>query len=181
MKNWIVLFLLCGFQTLTAQTLTGFSARFNDAFVDWDIYVDSIDGSAGNLTMTWQHPDDWTQWSYRLGDRSGSIKTKWQKDLTQWEVRGENKTVSAQMMWTNDPRQWRVTDNTFSLELKCRFGNNWNEWIVDDSKRGYFRVITRYDNDPRDWIIEDELDPSVSLPMKMTLLYLVLINSVPKR
>ncbi len=181
MKRIAFLLLLPLFQNLSAQTLTSFSARFNDAFVDWDIYVDSIDGSAGNLTMTWQHPDDWTQWSYRMGDRSGNIKTKWQKDLTQWETRGENKTVSAQMIWTNDPRQWRVTDNKFSLELTCRFGNNWNEWLVDDSKRGYFRVITRYENDPRDWIIEDELDPSVSFPMKMTLLYLVLFNSVPKR
>ncbi len=180
MKQLLFLFLFFIFQNLTGQTLTGFSARYNDAFVDWDIYVDSLDESAGNLTMTWQRPDDWTQWSYRLGDHSGNIKTKWQKDFTQWEARGDNKTISAQMVWSNDPREWRVTNNTFSLELKCRFGNNWNEWIVDDSKRGYLRVSTRYENDPRDWIIEDELDPSVSLTMKMTLVYLVLYNSVPK-
>lgn len=180
MKNWFVLLLLLFVQTLSAQVLTGFNTRYNDAFVDWEIYVDSLDDAAGNLTMTWQHPDDWTQWSYRLGDKSGNIKTKWQKDISLWEIRGDNKTVSAQMMWSNDPREWRITDNKFSLELKCRFSGNFNEWIVDDSKHGSFRVFTRYENDPRDWIIEDELAPSVSLPMKMTLLFLVLFNSVPK-
>ncbi|MBL7816632.1 MAG: hypothetical protein JNL70_16545 [Saprospiraceae bacterium] len=181
MRHILLCLLLSANLPLSAQVLTGFSARYNNSFVDWDIYVDSLDNSAGNLTMTWQNPDDWTQWSYRMGDISGNIKTKWQKDLTQWETRGSNKTISAQMMWSNDPREWRVTDNKFSLEIKCRFGNNWNEWIVDDSKRGFFRVITRYENDPRDWLIEDELDPSVSFPMKMTLLYLVMFNSVPKQ
>ena len=179
MKQLFIVYLLFWIGSLSAQVLTGFNARYNDAFVEWEVYADSID-AAGNLTMTWQHPDDWTQWSYRLGDRSGNIKTKWQKDISQWEVRGDNKTISVQMMWSNDPREWRITDNKFSLELRCKFAGNFNEWVVDDSKRGYFHVYTRYENDPRDWIIEDELDPSVSLPMKMSLLFLVLFNSVPK-
>jgi hypothetical protein len=180
MKNWILLFLLFFVPTLSAQVLTGINTRYNDAFVDWEIYIDSIDGSAGNLTMTWQNPDDWTQWAYRLDDKTGNIKTKWQKDISLWEVRGGNKTISAQMVWSNDPREWRVTNNDFSLELKTRFKQNFDEWVVEDDKRGTFRVLTRYQNDPTDWIIEDELDPSVSLPMKMTLLFLVLFNSVPK-
>jgi hypothetical protein len=180
MKNCFALFMLLLAQTLSAQVLTGINTRYNDAFVDWEIYVDSLDDAAGNLTMTWQNPDDWTQWSYRMGDVSGNIKTKWQKDISLWEIRGGNKTVSAQMMWSNDPREWRITNNDFSLELKTRFKQNFDEWVIEDSKHGYFRVLTRYQNDPRDWIIEDELDPSVSLPMKMTILFLVLFNSVPK-
>ena len=179
MKNWFAFVLFCFVQTLPAQVLTGFNARYNDAFVEWEVFADSIE-AAGSLTMTWQKPDDWTQWSYRLDDKTGTIKTKWQKDISQWETRGENKTVSAQMMWSNDPREWRITNNQFSLELKCRLNGNFNEWVIDDSKRGTFRVFTKYENDPRDWIIEDELTPSVSLPMKMTILFLVLFNSVPK-
>jgi hypothetical protein len=163
-----------------AQILTGFSSRHSDAFVDWDLYVDSLDGSAGNLTMTWQHPDDWTQWSYRIGEHSGNIRTKWQKDFNQWEFRGDGKVVSAQTIWSGNFREWRLTNNQFSIELRCKFGNQSNDWLVDDGKRGYFRAYTQIETDPRDWIVEDELDPSVPLAMKMALVYLVIFSSVPK-
>jgi hypothetical protein len=164
---------------LNAQTLTGISVKYNDAYVDWTIYTNDEDVE-GNLTMTWQSPDDWSQWTYRIGEHTGTIKTKWNKDLSHWEIRGDNKIISAQQTWQGDNRQWRITNNSFSLDLKCKYGNNWNDWEVDDSKRGKFSVLTAYQNDPRDWNIEDETTEEVPLTMKMTIVFLSIINSVPK-
>lgn len=177
-------FIFCLFlnaSDLDSQTLTGISARFNDAFVDWDVFADSLETEKGNLQMTWQQPDDWTNWNYRLDEKTGTIKTKWSRDLERWETRGENKIISAETIFKGDKRQWRVTNNDFSLELTCTDYQNGEQWTVEDSRRGKFSIYTERQHDPRDWLIDDTLDPSVSLPMKMTLVFLALLNTVPKR
>lgn len=177
-------FVFCLFFTFgnaQSQILTGISARFNDAFVDWDVFADSVDTDKGNLLMTWQNPDDWTNWSYRLGEKTGTIKTKWSRDLEHWETRGENKIISAETIFTGDKRQWRVTNNSFSLELACTDYQNGEQWTVEDSRRGRFTIYTELQRDYRDWVVEDELDSSVSLPMKMTLVFLAILNTVSKR
>lgn len=179
MKRLLILFCLIAFYKTDAQILTGASAKFNDSFVEWEILTDD-DNTEGSLTMTWQQPDDWTQWSYRVGEKTGNIKTKWLKDPSLWELRGENKIIAMQQVWSNDPRFWRITDNTVSMELKSRFGLNFQEWNVDEGKRGKISIFMEYSNDPRDWVIEDELDESITFPMKMAIVFLVIYNSVPK-
>ena len=179
MKKWIILISFFVFYKTQAQILTGISARYNDAFVEWDIFTDN-ENEKGTLTMTWQSPDDWTQWSYRIGEKTGTIKTKWLKDPSLWEIRGGNKIISMQMVWNNDPRFWRITDNTVSIDLKSRFGMDFQEWTVNEGKRGKLSIWMEHYNDPRDWAIEDELDPSIPLSMKMATVFLAIFNSVPK-
>lgn len=163
-----------------SQKIIGIAAKYNDAFVEWELYSDDTK-DVGSLVMTWQQPDDWSQWTYRLGEKSGTIKTKWNKDFSQWEVRGDNKIITAQMIWNGDPRQWRITDNVTTLELKTKWGNQLTEWIIDDSKKGYFSMYMEAQNDPRDWVTEDELDENISFPMRMTIIFLTMFNSCPKR
>ena len=180
MKKILSLLILLSYLQLEAQRLTEISAKFNDAFVEWEFYTDDND-DAGMLNMIWQNPDDWSQWNYRIGEKTGTIKTKWNKDFSQWELRGENKIITAQMIWNGDPRQWRITDNSMTLELKTKWGNQLTEWVVDDNKKGQFYMYMDVQNDPRDWQIEDELDETVSFPMKMALVFLTMFNSVPKK
>jgi hypothetical protein len=177
---FLMYFFTLSAERLDSQTLTGISARFNDAFVDWDVFADSLETDKGNLQMTWQQPDNWTNWNYRLGEKTGTIKTKWSRDLDRWETRGENKIIGAETIFTGDKRQWRVTNNDFSLEFTCTDYQNGEQWTVEDSRRGRFLIYTELQRDSRDWLIEDELDPSVSLPMKMTLVFLAILNTVPK-
>ena len=180
MKQLTLIFCLAWYlNPLISQTLTGISARYNDAFVDWDVFADSLDDK-GNLQMTWQRPDDWTKWTYRLGEKTGSLKTKWSRDLEHWETRGDNKIISAEPVFMGDKRQWRVTNNDFSIELTCTDYQNCEQWTVEDPKRGRFIIYTDQRRDLRDWLIEDELDPSVSLPMKMTLVFLAILNTVQR-
>lgn len=178
-----VLLLLSG--ATNAQILRGLSARFNDAFVDWEVFVSLEDDDEkeekGNLTMTWQNPDDWSQWSYRIGDATGNVKTQWARDFDRWEIRGDNKVITASTLFKGDYRQWRITDNNFSVELTCNDRFRCEEWTVDDVKHGKMTIITHVPTDFRDWDINDELDPSVSFPMKMAILFVATFSSVPKR
>jgi hypothetical protein len=160
------------------QTLLGLSSRFNNAFVDWDVYADSI--QTGNISMTWQQPDNWGEWSYRIGEKSGTIKTKWSENFTLWELRGDNKIITAQPVFPGNVCSWRITDNNFSLELNCRNGNDPNEWTVEDPKRGTFFIYTNVANDQRDWVIDDNLSDAIPFPMRMMLTFIALFNSVPK-
>lgn len=166
--------------TVVGQKITGISAKYNDAYVEWELFSDDTD-EIGSLSMTWQQPDDWSQWTYRLGEKSGTIKTKWNKDFSQWEIRGDNKVITAQMIWNGDPRQWRITDNNITLEFKTKWGNQLTEWVIEDSNKGYFSMYMEAQNDPRDWIMEDELNENVSFPMKIAILFLGMFNSCPKR
>ena len=186
MKKYFLILFVFSFQySVHGQVLTGISARYNDAYVDWDVFAaDSVEDIVGNLVMTWQNPDDWTQWTYRIGEKAGSIKPKWGRaggnNVTEWDIRGEGKIISASPLFIGDYRQWRVTNNDFSIELRCQDTPFCRKWVVQDEAHGIFIIYLNNDYDFRDWIIEDELDPSVSLPMKMTLVFLAMLNGVPK-
>ena len=174
----VVFFCVALCSVAQTQTMLGLATRFNNAYVDWDIYVDS--NETGNLSMTWQQPDKWSDWNYRIGEKSGTIKTKWSDDFSFWELRGDNKIITAQPVFSGEPCAWRITDNNFSLELTCRNNTDWNEWSVEDTKRGTFFIYTDAANDPRDWVIDDNLSATVPFPMRMMLVFIALINSVPK-
>ena len=179
LKLPIIFFFLGLFiNTANTQTLLGLSTRFNNAFVEWDVYADSI--QTGNISITWQQPDNWGEWNYRVGEKSGTIKTKWSEDFTMWELRGDNKIITAQPVYPGNPCAWRITDNNFSLVLSCRNGNDSNEWAVEDEKRGTFFIYTDVANDPRDWVIDDNLSNTVPFPMHMMLTFIALFNSIPQ-
>lgn len=180
LKRFILLIVVICFNHFAqTQTMTGVSTRFNNAFVDWDVYVDS-NVEKGNISMTWQQPDRWSDWNYRIGEKSGTLKTKWADDFSLWELRGDNKIITAQPVFSGEPCAWRITDNNFSLELTCRNNTDWNEWSVEDTKRGTFFIYTDVANDPRDWIIDDNLTTDVPFSMRMMLVFLAVFNSVPK-
>ncbi len=98
-----------------------------------------------------------------------------------WEFRGDNKIITARTVFNNDPTQWRITDNSTTLLLKSRWTNTLDEWSLRSDDYGDFRLYTKWKNDPREWIIEDELDTAIPLPMKMAALFLVVFHNAPKK
>lgn len=166
--------------TVYSQQLSGITARWSDAFTEWVIFAEDADGP-GELRLRWSSQDDWTEWEYRMGDALGQVRLKWGDDKNEWEIRGENQIVSARTLWKDDFREWRITDNTQQITLRSRYGNTRDEWEIRDADVGLFNMYTAYQGDPRDWIIVDELDASISTPMKMALVFIALYNSIPKQ
>lgn len=172
-----------------SQTISTVSSRWSDSFVEWDIYApaqtddeDAEEPLYGELKLRWLNiRDDFSEWTYELGGKRGTIRQKWKSDPSQWELRTyEGDVITMKAPWSNDVTEWRVTDNTLTLTLKSRWTNQFDEWLVEDNNRGRFYVYTLQSGDPRDWAIEDNLNDEVSEPMKMALIFLVLFQCSPK-
>ncbi len=164
---------------VSAQILTGLSARWNDDFSEWLILTDDEDVE-GELNMTWRMQNDWSSFDYRIEEGAGTIKIKWRDNPNEWETRGDNEIITARTRWKDDPREWRVTDNDKTFLLKSKWGNNANVWQIKNEEYGYFEMYMNYRDDFREWVIIDELGEEVSLAMKMTMVFLVMYNSTPK-
>lgn len=170
-----------------SQTISTVSSRWSDSFVEWDIFspADSEEEEEtlyGELKLRWLNiRDDFSEWTYELGGKRGTIRQKWKNDPTQWELRTyEGDVITMKAPWSNDATEWRVTDNSLSLTLKSRWTNQFDEWLVEDTRRGKFYLYTLQSGDPRDWAIEDNLNEEISEPMKMALIFLVIFQSSPK-
>lgn len=178
---------------LHAQTISTVSTRWNDSFVEWDIYasegLDEPDSAEppeevlyGELKLRWLNVrDDFSEWTYELNGERGTIKQKWKNDPTQWELRTyTGDVVTMRASWSNDFSEWRVTNNSFSLLLGSHWKNRLDEWLTDDPNRGRFYIYTLRESDPRDWAVEDSLSEEVNEPMKMALIFLAIYHSTPK-
>lgn len=175
----LIFAMLPGVGTLTAQQLTGISTQWNDSFAEWVIYTD-VEGEEGQLRLRWTAREDWREWEYRIGEQFGTIRAKWPDRLDEWEVRGDNIIVTARAMWRNDPRQWRISGpNGRNYRWNSRYSNVLEEWVVGSEDYGFMELYTAYSGDPRDWVIVDELD--ASLPERMMLIFLTIMNSTPKQ
>ena len=173
-------FLFFSISSAKAQYLSGISTLWSDSFVEWEIFTDDEE-IVGELKMRWQMQEDWSEWDYRLEDAIGSIKQKWKNNSNEWELRGGNQIITARTIYRDDFTEWRITDNTKTLILKTRFGNNGNEWILEGKGYGFMEIFTEWENDPRDWLIVDELSEEIDLPMKMGAIFLAIYQSSPKQ
>lgn len=193
---WSILLLLATALPAGAQTFSGISTRWSDSFVEWEIFALAADTIPeeeeaseapdeelyGEMKLRWLDlREDWSEWDFNLGEERGTIKMKWKDDPSQWELRTfDGAVVTMRAAWNNDFTEWRVTDNSFSLTLRSRWTNQFDEWQVEDAVRGNFYLYTVYRGDPRDWVIEDGLDASVSQQMKLALVFLTIFHSTPR-
>lgn len=189
-------FCLCS-PELSAQslTMTTISSRWQDSFVEWEIFAtpaptehDSEEPEEpeeelyGEFKLRWLNVrDDFSEWDYELSGQRGTIRQKWKDDPQQWELRSYSGTViTMRTAWNNDLKEWRVSDNSVSLNLRSRWTNQLDEWIVEDDKYGKFYLYTLRNRDPRDWAIEDSLDPDLSEEMRLALAFIAIFHSIPK-
>ncbi len=174
-KLFLLLSFMVALSCIHAQELTGIATKWSDSFTEWVIFTDDEE-LEGELRLRWLSNNDWSEWEYRVGDASGSIRLKWKPNQNEWEVRGDNEIVTMRTVWNNDFREWRISADK-TLTLKCRHGNLFDEWELDSSD---FRIATVWEGDPRDWLIEDRLGDEVSLPVKMAVVFIAVFNSTPK-
>lgn len=173
--------------------MTTIGCRWQDAFVEWEIFatpraVDLEEGEEpteelyGELKLRWLNiRDDWSEWDYELGGQRGTIRQKWKDDPQQWELRNYGSTViTMRTAWTGDLKEWRVSDNSITLNIRSKWTNQLDEWLVQDDTYGSLYLYTLRSRDPRDWAIDDRLDPAISEEMKLALIFLVIFNSSPK-
>ncbi|MDB4443084.1 MAG: hypothetical protein P8M17_04560 [Saprospiraceae bacterium] len=163
----------------TSQILFGFETRWSDDFREWTIFTDDEE-KEGNLNMRWQQQMDWSEWDYRIGESTGSIKLKFKNDPSVWEVRGDGEIITMRMKWNNDVNEWTISDGSTKITLKAAYNNNLNDWKIVENKFGTFELFMEWQDDPRNWTVIDEMDKKISLPFRMALSFLGIIHSIPK-
>ena len=166
-----------------AQThvLYALHSKWDDAFFEWELQTDMEDVQ-GELTMRWPMQRDFTQWDFNLDELHGQISLKFPSGLQQWEVRIGNELALVQQQWQNDFTRWRITDNDVTVHFNTKYGNTPFEWKMREAERyGKFLVYTEYDQDPRDWVIIDELSNEISLPIKLGMAFIAMYQVIPKR
>ncbi len=186
-------FCLLTFASAQTPTMTTIGCRWQDSFVEWELFstlrqADLEEGEVaeeelyGNLKLRWLNVrDDWSEWDYELGGQRGTIRQKWKDDPQQWELRSySGSIITMRTTWSGDLKEWRVSDNSISLHIKSKWTNQLDEWLVQDSNYGKFYLYTLRARDPRDWAIEDNLNPVISEEMKLAMIFLVIFNSSPK-
>jgi hypothetical protein len=178
MKKWLLYTLLFASFQSHAQMLTGISTKWNDTYGEWNLYTDDPE-LEGELHLRWLTNNDWTEWEYRLGDVTGTIRRKWKDNPNEWEIRSSSDIVTMRTLYANNFHEWRITGKQ-TLTWKSRYGNNSNEWLLDDNKSGSFQMLTVWEGNPGDWIVEDELDEAINLPTKIAMVFLVVVHSSPK-
>ncbi|MBP7821911.1 MAG: hypothetical protein KA010_03230 [Saprospiraceae bacterium] len=165
---------------LTAQSpLFGIYTKWSDSFVSWEI-INEDEDVVGSIEQLWMQQNNWKEWRVEIDGHSGIIRQKWKDDPSQWNVTLDEEIVNAQTRWTGDFKNWRITNNDIALNLECKYGNVINEWLINDKNYGTLRLRTLEENDPRDWIIEDDLDESVPIAIRMAAVFLAVFNSSPK-
>lgn len=179
MKFYFLILFTFIIQWASAQYLTGIATEWSDSFAEWNLFTDD-DNLEGELEMRWKMQNDLTDWQYRLGDQTGRIKLKWRDNPNEWEIRGDNEIITARTLWNNKFREWRIKSKDTQFTLRCKYGNTIDEWEIRNSSKGSFEIYTNWEGDPRDWIIEDNLDESVSLATKMAMVFIATFHSIPR-
>ncbi len=162
-----------------AQALTAVYTRYDDSFGEW--YFLTQEEEEGTLNLRWLFDQNWTEWDYRLGELSGSIETKWKDSPKEWELRGGNHIVTARTVWPDDFKEWRINDGSHTFTLRSRWSNRLDEWELRNSNYGHWAMYTVYEGDPRDWIVEEELDADIPFETRLMMAFLVLFHASPKQ
>ena len=176
-----------------APVMTTIGCRWQNSFVEWEIFskirnADLEEGEEteeeyyGELKLRWLNVrDDWSEWDFDLGGQRGTIRQKWKDDPQQWELRSYTGVIiTMRTAWNGDFKEWRVSDNSITLNIKSKWTNQLDEWLVQDDTYGNFYLYTLRSRDPRDWAIEDNLDASVSMPMRMALVFISVFHGSPR-
>lgn len=164
---------------LQAQDIVGVSTVWSDSFREWE-YLTPDEYRSGRLYMRWPSNDDWTQWDFRMGDTTAEMRLMWRDNPNEWQIRCLGVTVSARTVWPGQFNEWRLQDDTHKLVIKTRFGNLLDQWELRSDTHGTFNMHTYWENDPRDWVVEDGLDTDVSYAMRLALIFIATYHSTPK-
>jgi hypothetical protein len=162
------------------QVFIGASAAYDNSFREWAIDVDDDDFEV-SIKQRWQMQNDWTEWDVDFNGKDAAIRQKWKNNPAQWELRMDKEIITMKTRWNNDFNEWLISDGKTELILETSFPGQPQEWVVKKSDLGRFKMFMFYQNDPRDWEIEDALKEEVSDAMRLAITFTVLINSCPKK
>jgi len=174
----LLLVLLLLFFQGQSQSIIALETKWHDSFKEWTIHTegDSIEGS---LEILWKLDDDWTEWTFEIGDLVGQAKQRF-NDPGFWEFRSGQEIITAQTVWSRDFTQWRLTDGEYIIKLRSKYRDMPVLWYSEGEQYGYIDIFREYEDDPSLWLIDDSLEEEISPLYRMAMIFLVIYHSTPK-
>lgn len=173
-----LLFFFLGGTHLCGQELYAINASWSDSFVEWSFVT--ADEEEGSFGVRWPNRENWTEWVFEFDGYNGTLRMKWDNNPNIWELRSGGEVINIKTKWRNDFSEWRLSDGNNQLTFESRYTNNISEWRLKDNHFGDFTLKTEWENDPRDWNIYDDLPESITLEMKLGMVFIAVINSIPR-
>jgi hypothetical protein len=161
------------------QHMVGAETRYNNSFREWILLTEDED-IEGELRLRWTFSNDWSAWDLSVGDITATIEQKWTDDPNLWVIRCEGVTVNAKTAKAGEFHRWKLSDGNHQINWESKYSNIKEEWEIDSSEDLIFQMYTRWEGDPRDWTIVDELPEDISQAMKVAMIFLTLHFSTPR-
>ena len=160
--------------------LTEVHSRWNDRFDEWEILTE--DGSSQSvyyLSLSWPLQRNWEEWRLEGEDLQAIIRTKWRGDLSTWEVRSNDEIIVIKQVYRNDPGQWEIRSGDTREIISTQWPGNPSQWHMP-RRRGEWVMAMDREFDPRDWIIEDYLENTLSPLVRLSAVFITLWQTIPK-
>lgn len=186
MKHIFVFFLLLP-TYCSAQYLLEAYTIYNDTFREWGFISESYDEDAngwfeseGSMSLTFANRNDWSSWQIELDDIDVECRLKWTNNPNHWVMYTPDDLITIRTVWRNDFRKWKITSRSHTISIKSKYANQSDEWLIDSKSKGSWTMFTDSEGDPREWIIEDDLDTTVDVYHKLAMCFIVLTHSSPR-
>jgi hypothetical protein len=160
------------------QRITAIENTWPDSFKEWTLYTEG-DSLEGSWEMLWQLENDWSEWTFELGDLRGQIKQKFNNPGF-WEFRAGDEIVTAKILWAGDFGEWRFSDGTHIIKLKSKYYDIPWLWFSKGEDFGYIDIYREYENDPKLWLVEDFLSEEISTLYRIAMIFISIYHSSPK-
>lgn len=151
---------------------------WDDRFTEWEI-IDEETGDQGEIRLRWTFPLDWSVWDIRWGDTTAEFSLSWKDNPEQWDLIMGSKRVTARTRWPGDLSEWRIQYDGETIIWRPIDRMRPDIWETENLKRVPFRMYTLYEDDPRDWVIEEELREDV-FPLRLMLIMLAVYHTMPR-
>ena len=154
----------------------GMSSVYDDSAVEWTIYsLDSQDNEVeSSVRAKWPNKKPWTEWQFDHLDYYWDMYMRFQTNPQHWFLDTDEINISIKQKWRNDITEWIIKYDNVRLKWKTDFGNDVTQWYFEDKKLGFMEMWVTYENDTRDWEIEDQA-PNVPDEVKLAMMLITVI------
>jgi len=168
---------------LASQYVNQVYTVWDDSFTEWAFETEHFEDGEwivkeGILRLRYLNRDDWSERTYEHEGLYLDIKLKWKDNPNFWEMRTPEGIITAKTVWRNDRSVWRIQGQQYKLTLASKYKNSFDEWELRKNDMGQWHTMTKWEGDPRNWLVTDDMEGEVGIPYKVMFSFLVFITSI---
>lgn len=160
-----------------SQVITGIGTKYADDLTEWIFYTEE-DEEIGTLQPTFIN--DLSHWNWNIGDLSGSIALDKNASLREWEIFCENRHYYIRQTWRNDLSIWSITNDRITLNVEAEYKNTLETWNASFDRSHKMEITTYREFDPREWYVQDTLENTTPLPMKVGAIFIAVLSRISR-